>query len=263
MKFYLLVFVVTSSILYSQSDSPKSDYEVIYRIRSFADTLTKKDPMEEDLSLLINGQKSLFRSTQKGLSDSIAMSIGNKAVANAVNGKVVVDMRGVPPVNFKSEVYFEDGKQTIYKELMKNKLSYLLEDPIAWKVQSETKTVESYLCKKATGKYKGRHYTAWFTESIPIPDGPYVFKGLPGLVLEVYDTNENIYFKMVSFRKTNKPMVLMKNVFATKYSSYYKAKQNMIENPAGMLSSQTGITLKPDQIIRINSNSKLFNNHID
>ncbi|WP_449399577.1 GLPGLI family protein [Chryseobacterium wanjuense] len=93
-----------------------------------------------------------------------------KSVENAINGRVVVDMRNVPRAYFKSEVFSDNGKQTIYKELMRNKFSFPLEDPIQWKVGGETKMIESYLCKKATGKYKGRHYIAWFTESIPIPD---------------------------------------------------------------------------------------------
>jgi hypothetical protein len=93
-------------------------------------------------------------------------------------------------------------ENNIYKELMKNRFSYLLEDPIAWKVQSETKTVESYLCKKATGKYKGRHYIAWFTENQYLFLMDLMFsKDFLVLALEVYDTNENVYFKIVSFRK--------------------------------------------------------------
>ncbi len=262
-KLEILFFLVVNNILYSQSDTLKSQYEIIYRIKSFADTLTQKEAMEEDLSLLISGKKSLFRSTQKAISDSIAMSIGKKSVENAINGKVVVDMRNVPRTYFKSEVFSDNGKQTIYKELMRNKFSFPLEDPIQWKVGSETKMIESYLCKKATGKYKGRHYVAWFTESIPIPDGPYVFKGLPGLVLEVYDPNDNIHFTMISFKKVVKPMTLMKDVFATKYSMFYKARQNSIDNAAGVLSNQTGITLKPADIARINSNAKRVNNYLD
>jgi hypothetical protein len=35
----------------------------------------------------------------------------------------------------------------------------------------------------------------------------------------------------------------------------------MIENPAGMLSNQTGIKLKPSNK-RINKNAKLFNNQL-
>ena len=263
MKFYLFVFILSSSFLYSQSSDLTSDYEVIYRIKCFDDTLSKKFASEENLSLLIKNQKSLFRSTQKAISDSIAMAIGMKAANNPVNGIVVVDMKNVPGVYFKSEVFSNNGKQTVYKELMRNKLSYPLEDPILWKIDSETKMIESYLCKKATGKYKGRHYIAWFTPSIPIPDGPYIFKGLPGLILEVYDQSDTIHFSMVSFTKIAKPMILMKDAYGTKYSSFYKARKNMIENAAGMLSNQTGITLSPSSIERINNNAKRNNNYLD
>lgn len=263
MQLYILVFTLFINILYSQSDNLKSDYEVIYKLKCYDDTLSKNFASEENLSLLIKDQKSLFRSTQKAISDSMAMEIGMKAANNPINGRVVVDMRNVPGVYFKSEVFSDNGKQTVYKELMRNKLSYPLEDPIVWKIDSETKMVESYLCKKATGKYKGRHYVAWFVESVPIPDGPYVFKGLPGLVLEVYDQTDTIHFLMVSFRKVIKPMTLMKDAFATNYSNFYKARKNMIENAAGMLSSQTGITLSSYDIKRINNNAKRSNNYLD
>jgi len=263
MRFYILFSILFSSILYSQSDSLKSQYEVIYKIKSFNDTLYKYNAAEENLSLLIKGHKSLFRSTQKAISDSIAMAIGKKSFENPVDGKVILDMKNVPGVYFKSEVFSDNGKQTIYKELMRNRFSFPLEDPIQWKIGNETKIIENYSCKKATGKYKGRHYVAWFTEAIPIPDGPYVFKGLPGLVLEVYDPSDNIHFTMVSFKKVVKPMTLMKDAFATKYSTFYKARQNSIDNAAGVLSNQTGITLKPADIARINSNAKRNNNYLD
>jgi len=263
MRFYISIFILFINILYSQSDSLKSQYEVIYKFKCLDDTLSKNIASEENLSLLIKNHKSLFRSTQKAKSDSIATTIGMKAVNNAINGRVVVDMRNVPGVYFKSEVFLDNGKQTVYKELMRNKFSYPLDDPILWKIESEAKIIESYVCRKATGKYKGRHYIAWFTKSIAIPDGPYVFKGLPGLILEVYDLNDTIHFSMISFTKTIKPMILMKDAFATKYSNFYKARKDMIENAAGMLSSQTGITLNPNDIMRINNNAKRNNNYLD
>lgn len=263
MRNFLLILVLFSNILYSQSDTLKSEYEVIYRITSFNDTLYKHNAVEENLSLLIKGNKSLFRSAQKAKSDSIAMAIGMKAANNPVNGKVILNMKDVPGVYFKSEVFLDNGKQTIYKEVMRNRLSFPLEDPVLWKIEPETKMIESYFCKKATGKYKNRHYTAWFTETIPIPDGPYVFKGLPGLVLEIYDPNDYIHFTLVSFKKVVKPIVLMKDVFPTKYSTFYKVRQNMRDNAAGMLSNQTGITFKPSDVKRINDNAKKNNNYLD
>ena len=46
-----------------------------------------------------------------------------------------------------------------------------------------------------------RSYTAWFTADIPIPDGPHVFYGLPGLVVDVYDTEKHFRFQLEGIEK--------------------------------------------------------------
>lgn len=261
MRFFTF-FLLLSCCLYSQ-EKITSEYEVIYKVKIYPDTTSKTNEIEENLSLLIKGNKSLFKSTKKALRDSIAYAIGKKSFDNAIDGKVILDMKAVPSVNFKSEVYFENGQQIIYKELLKNRFAYPLEEIISWKITSETKTIATYLCKKAIGKYNGRNYTAWFAESVPIPDGPYTFKGLPGLTLEVYDDNEYISFSIVSFKKVEKPIILMKDVANTKYSAFHKARQNFLDNPAGTFSNQTGFTVKPNDVVRINNSIKRFNNYID
>lgn len=263
MKYLVFFSLLFSCFLYSQSDHLKSQYEVIYKLKMFQDTLSKDNLMEENVSLLVRGNKSLFKSTKKAFADSISMAITKKSFDNPIDGKVILDYKAVPAVNFKSEVFLDNGKQTVYKEFLKNRFSYSLEDPIQWKIDGETKMIESYLCKKAIGKYRNRNYVAWFAESVPIPDGPYVFKGLPGLVMEVYDTGNFIFFSMVSFKKIEKPMILLKDVFATDYKTYLKARKNFLDNPAGAISNQTGIVLKAQNIERINNNARHFNNYID
>lgn len=39
---------------------------------------------------------------------------------------------------------------------------------------------------------------AWFTTEIPINEGPYKFNGLPGLIIEMYDTEQIFKFSLVS-----------------------------------------------------------------
>lgn len=58
---------------------------------------------------------------------------------------------------------------------------------IKWKLIDETKTIGKFQCKKAIGKFRGRTYTAWYTEEIPINIGPRKFRGLSGLILEIND----------------------------------------------------------------------------
>ena len=46
-----------------------------------------------------------------------------------------------------------------------------------------------------------RSYTAWFTADIPIPDGPDVFYGLPGLIVDIYDSKKHFRFRLEGIEK--------------------------------------------------------------
>lgn len=56
-----------------------------------------------------------------------------------------------------------------------------------WNITKTSKSIGDYLAIKATTEFRGRHYTAWFTPTIPIPAGPWKFSGLPGLILSIKD----------------------------------------------------------------------------
>jgi len=43
----------------------------------------------------------------------------------------------------------------------------------------DTLTVAGYVCQKATCLFRGRDYTAWFSNDIPISNGPWKFGGFP------------------------------------------------------------------------------------
>ncbi|MDT8413961.1 MAG: GLPGLI family protein [Flavobacteriaceae bacterium] len=63
-----------------------------------------------------------------------------------------------------------------------------------WTLGNKEKTIANYKVKNATTRFRGRSYEAWFSEEIPISDGPWKFNGLPGLILEVYDTDKDYFF---------------------------------------------------------------------
>lgn len=66
-------------------------------------------------------------------------------------------------------------------------------EKIDWKITDETKSIGNYNCTKAIAKFRGRSYSAWFTIDIPISSGPWKLGGLPGLILEVYDSSKEFY----------------------------------------------------------------------
>lgn len=75
------------------------------------------------------------------------------------------------------------------------------EDPVIWKITSETKSKENWKLQKATTHFGGRNWEAWFTTEIPFSEDPYKFKGLPGLILEIRDLKNNFNFELIKIEK--------------------------------------------------------------
>jgi GLPGLI family protein len=107
-----------------------------------------------------------------------------------------------------------------------------------WTIDNNAKAVISGLsCKKATCRYAGRNYEAWFTPDIPINDGPYKFSGLPGLIIKLQDSEKEHIFELQEIKKVNsKPMYFPEYEqapIATSAQGYTKAleanKAEMIE----------------------------------
>ncbi|MDR0420167.1 MAG: GLPGLI family protein [Prevotellaceae bacterium] len=73
-----------------------------------------------------------------------------------------------------------------------------------WKIAEDTLTIAEYLCQKATCRFRGRNYTAWFAIDIPIQNGPWKFGSLPGLILKVSDNDMLYKFECVKVELFNK-----------------------------------------------------------
>lgn len=71
-------------------------------------------------------------------------------------------------------------------------------EKIQWNIEKEIREEHGYPVKKATGVFRGRTWTAWFSEDIPVPAGPWLLGGLPGLIVHAYDENKEIEFRMTA-----------------------------------------------------------------
>jgi len=65
-----------------------------------------------------------------------------------------------------------------------------------WQLCDSTKNINGFEAYKATCCYHGREWTVWFSPDIPFSDGPWVFCGLPGLILEAYDRDNLFSFRL-------------------------------------------------------------------
>jgi len=104
-----------------------------------------------------------------------------------------------------------------------------------WKVDfSQTKEVAGYVCHAAKGAYAGRDYQAWFTTDLPISDGPWLFSGLPGLILEVSSLDEEFLYTCMSIQEDTGLIMLrgLDTAFKTTRERFLKAKERNKVNPA-------------------------------
>jgi len=98
-------------------------------------------------------------------------------------------------------------KKFILKKYKQNKIistrihrgkRWFIEDSlgnIKWKMLNKTKEIMGYHCKSATATFRGREYVVFYTEQIPVSEGPWKLFGLPGLILEVYTVDGEYVFK--------------------------------------------------------------------
>ncbi len=70
-----------------------------------------------------------------------------------------------------------------------------------WIIKDSVKNSNNLQVQKAITEFGGRSWIAWFSKDIPIPYGPYKFNGLPGLIMELYDTKKDYYFKVIKTEK--------------------------------------------------------------
>ncbi|MDR2906789.1 MAG: GLPGLI family protein [Bacteroidales bacterium] len=83
----------------------------------------------------------------------------------------------------------------------------MAEKPV-WKISIDTCTIAGYRSQKATTHYGGRDWTVWFTHEIPVSEGPWKLRGLPGLILKAETADGEFLLTAASVsRSTNRPIV--------------------------------------------------------
>lgn len=131
--------------------------------------------------------------------------------------------------------YPQRGLTTMIPRISKQYYKIETSSEMNWKLASnEQKTILGYKCSKATTRFGKRNYEAWFTTSIPISDGPYKFSGLPGLILEIYDTQKHHHFEIESLAKVKNdtPLTIIETPLISATIEQYKKiwKANLDEN---------------------------------
>lgn len=178
-----------------------TDYEIQYEAKYSLDSLNLEDKTIEVFYLYTGNKYGVFMNSNSAHADEIRAY--NKEQMESNN-------RSTSTKSVSRETNY---KRTFYKNRESNQVKvvgqvlkevYLYEEPafpLNWQIVDQTKEYFGYTVQKATTSFAGRDYVAWFAVEIPINDGPYVFYGLPGLIVELYDTEKHYYFGLLNVEK--------------------------------------------------------------
>lgn len=197
---FVLLFVTSNVMAQIIEDKEPAILEVHYIKTWVADTLENRsytDPM----TLRIGKTSAMFYPTKMMWADSLLQT------DYALYEKLHREMNPLGQSEYKPlggmerEYLFRninDGETMIYRVIAGEHYSYTepTEMPI-WQIQSETKELLGYSCQLASCDFRGRTWYAWFSTDIPVNEGPWKLFGLPGLVLEAYDSKKHYAYKAV------------------------------------------------------------------
>jgi len=182
MKRFLLAFVILGSVLSAQT------HRFIYEYQ-FKEDSASSQPRKQNMALDINPDEVKFYSYDYVLTDSL----------NKVRGQNSMMWDDTPAVFRK--INTNKNRSFIFIDQL-----FIIEseDKIDWKLSSDTKVSGGYTLQKATADFGGRKWTAWFSKDTQISEGPYKFRGLPGLIFELRDSKDNFVFNLAKSYKIEK-----------------------------------------------------------
>lgn len=223
LKYLFLTFSLISTNYYAQNIVINSNIQIEYKFSYVGDS-TKIDNIQSELmTLYIGKNSSLYESNVRMYIDSIE---------NNYHGQII-DMSIFPKKNVTTTIYKnrEDNIFTFVDDLLGFKVKYEYKPKFNWILLNEYKNIAGFKCSLAKVSFGGRIFFAWYAPELPIIDGPYKFQGLPGLILDIYDS-EN-YFS-IKVTKLSKKTITIKRNFnnyaVVDNDKYYIKKINFLQS---------------------------------
>jgi GLPGLI family protein len=177
--------------------------------------------------LLTDGKSSLYQNEKFNIYNAAETSTTKEVNETGDTIKKVVFSEGLD-LKTKESIFFKDfvnntsSHQRYFDEYLKIVDSITV---LKWEILDETKEILGYSCKKAKTQNYGKDIYAWFTDEIPISDGPYLYNGLPGLILKI----ENKYIEIIAYdlvKKSNATPILPPEIKGKTYN--YKTLQEYV-----------------------------------
>ncbi|UCA59910.1 GLPGLI family protein [Chryseobacterium rhizoplanae] len=170
-------------IIFLQAQTHRFIYELQYKMDS-----TEAGYEKANMILDIAPKEVKFYGRDLAIRDSLNKKFGTNFSYTDMTGQVV--KRKINSFDNENFINIKNGYYT-----------FKTTDKINWAIADEIKKVENYTLQKATTKFGGRSWTAWFCKDIPFNEGPFKLRGLPGLIFELSDAKKNFLYTLIKSRE--------------------------------------------------------------
>lgn len=215
--------------------------EFVYDYSYSVDTLDRLEESRSSDRMLLQigtGGFSKFSSYKNLTVDSILMRLSSDQLISAAsegklsNGEFMTIYKNYPA-----------GKLTHTEKICQDWFRYEEEMPaIEWELTDTVADLLGYKCHGARCSFRGRDWTVFYTEEIPVMDGPWKLCGLPGLIMRASDAAGHYIFECIGIKsKADRPITIYKVPFNfTDRKKYYDTRHRYEINPYAYFETTTG-----------------------
>lgn len=245
--FFLAAIIFTLS-LNAQKTEPLIE-KIYYQYIHHYDKKDTSKKFYTDVLLLAGNSNSRFSKASNNFTDPLPDFILNPPVKPDISKMDIEDYGVKLLININSKAieerkYFripKDNKIVFIGTIGFNDFRVEIPTPeINWKIEDKFREIGGIQCQKAIGDFSGRKYIAWFAPSIPFPYGPWKLGGLPGIILEVADSKNEVQFIFKERSKVGNEFLYFEEFNPTKLSeqAYLKLKEKYQKDPVAFAKSQ-------------------------
>lgn len=229
MKLLKILSVLAMPLVMAQQNT-----RFVYQVTLSPDS-TNVEKKTESAFLDTDGKKSMFYAENSMKRDSLMERM--RATKNFDREQMQ---------NLRSNIQFTIEKDLTNQSLLyksrigRDNYSYPETPVFEWKILPETVKIGDYQTQKAETKFGGRTWYAWFTQEIPLQDGPYKFSGLPGLIVKVQDAKGDYSFDLMQTKKIAEIYQPLNRgqIITLSKSKYTDMEKKMQKDPASFVSAQ-------------------------
>jgi GLPGLI family protein len=214
-------------------------YRITYSLKYIPDSLNPQETVNDRKILLVGDSITHFYSYYIRLADSALTADSD----HGKNSAPIKMPKGVAGEGY--DIYSDrHRKEHIVIEPITNAATYQYTEPIdalQWNITSDTCTILSYSCQKATVRFRGREWSAWFTSAVPLQVGLWKLDGLPGLILKAVDSKGQYSFECLGIEqlKSKKQPIIMRTgkIINCTRAEYRKAQKQFYNDYVNALLS--------------------------